>query len=188
MVIDMKRGINKIPLLYNRFHKGIFMLIYYNYDIVMQEIPTEVMLSFSILGCPNNCNGCHWDKINHRLDKGKKLDMNELRIILNKYSNSISGVLFFGGEWDTKYLIELIEFIKKEYSSLKIALYSGKDLKELDINLLEKLDYIKYGPYIKELGNLKSNITNQRLLNLNTKEDITYMFWTDIIGVNKEYE
>ena len=43
-------------------------LKYSSYDIVLQEIPNEITLSFTITGCGLRCVGCHseylWDKNN----------------------------------------------------------------------------------------------------------------------------
>ena len=89
-----------------------------------------------------------------------------------------------------KYLKEindLAKYVKDKYS-ISIAWYSGRQELSKDINL-DNFDYIKLGPYIKELGPLTSKTTNQRLYQYGKFfsdytidkcwRDITYKFWND---------
>ena len=72
------------------------------------------------------------------------------------------------------------KYIKNNYSSLLVGWYSGDS--ELDLNYYgEFFDYIKVGPYIKELGPLNSPTTNQRLYFIDRSNgihaiDITHLF------------
>ena len=84
----------------------------------------------------------------------------------------ISCVLFMGGEWEPDNLINLL-IISKEMG-LKTALYSG--LEHIDYDIFEKLDYLKLGPWIKELGGLSSEMTNQKFINVNTSENLNHLF------------
>lgn len=61
---------------------------------------------------------------------------------------------------------------------LKVGWYSGKQELSKDIDI-ENFDYIKLGPYIEDLGGLKSPNTNQRLYKIIDGEmiDITNKFW-----------
>ena len=72
------------------------MLRYSSYDIVLQEIPNEVSLSFTITGCGLRCIGCHseylWDKNN-----GEVLTDELFVSLIKKYEGMISCVLFMGG-------------------------------------------------------------------------------------------
>ena len=143
---------------------------YYNYNIVLQEVPNEVSLSLSITGCQLGCDGCHspflWK------DKGDHLTPGVLENIINKYTGMISCVLFLGGEWDEKELIELLKLSKK--MGLKTCLYTGLD--QVNSDILINLDYIKYGRWIKELGGLESKITNQLFIDLNDNSIINKYF------------
>lgn len=64
------------------------MLRFHNYDIVFQEIPSEVTLAINISGCPNRCKGCHsphlWNDI------GKVLDESSIAVLMEKYGNAIT--------------------------------------------------------------------------------------------------
>ncbi len=75
-----------------------------------------------------------------------------------------------GGEWELTSLLEMILIAKKH--NKKTALYTGLQFADVPELLIGNLDYLKYGPYIPELGGLGSRKTNQRLLNLKTNERI----------------
>jgi len=131
-------------------------------QIVFQEVPDEISLALSISGCPLGCSGCHssftWDK-----DFGEKLTLETFENLLKKHK-FITCVLFYGGEWELETLIKYLDFIKSK--NLKTALYTGLNLDEIPKILFNKLDYLKFGRYIKELGGLNSEKTNQFLLKL----------------------
>jgi anaerobic ribonucleoside-triphosphate reductase activating protein len=71
-------------------------------------------------------------------------------------------VLFLGGDHHKSELIELLK-VCKEFN-LKTALYTGNN--KLDVDIAKHLDYVKLGQYVEELGNLKSETTNQVLLTI----------------------
>ena len=147
------------------------MLRYKDTNIVLQEIPGEITLVFTITGCSLNCKGCHspylWKK-----GTGDELSDDFIIELINKYKGIISCVLFMGGEWER----DLVNKIKlcNDYG-LKTALYTGLNLDEVESSnkeLLSVLSYIKVGRWIEELGGLSSITTNQRLINLKTGSDI----------------
>ncbi len=147
------------------------MLRYKDTNIVLQEIPGEITLVFTITGCSLNCKGCHspylWKK-----GTGNELSDDFIIELINKYKGIISCVLFMGGEWES----DLVNKIKlcNDYG-LKTALYTGLNLDEVESSnkeLLTALSYIKVGRWIEELGGLSSITTNQRLINLKTGSDI----------------
>lgn len=144
-------------------------LRYKEVNIVLQEIPSEVSLSFTITGCMLNCIGCHssylWKK-----GSGSILTDNLLIDYLLRYKQTISCVLFMGGEWCLDDLLSKIDIIKQH--ELKVALYTGLNLDEVDSRLLSSLDYIKVGRWVKEYGGLNSANTNQRLIDLSKNVNI----------------
>lgn len=143
------------------------MLRFSDSQIVFEEVRDEISLSYSISGCPLRCKGCHssftWDaKYGELLTKEKLIsDLNN--------NPHISCVLFYGGEWNTPYLMELIDTIKAR--SLKVCLYTGLEYNQVSKWLLDRLDYIKVGEYIEALGGLSSPNTNQRFIKLNKGEN-----------------
>jgi len=149
------------------------MLKFYNYDIVFQEIPDEITLAINLTMCPIHCKGCHskflWEDIGEVLDKSAITDL------VNIYKGEITCVALMGGDNDTKEVNRLMKYVK-EYFHLRTAWYTGREEISNEVDI-KNFDYIKVGPYIEELGGLKSKHTNQKLLLIKEngdKEDITY--------------
>ena len=161
------------------------MLKYVNTDVVFQEIPNETTLAINISNCPCHCKGCHSSYLAG--DIGTELTAHSLLDLLKK-NKGITCVAMMGGDsepQEVEYFSELVRNI----AGLRYAWYSGRQ--ELPKNIdISKFNYIKLGPYIEELGGLKSPTTNQRLYEvkmckeLDEKgnpiyglEDITEVFW-----------
>jgi len=135
--------------------------MYYSYpQIVLQEVPGEISLALSISGCRLNCKGCH-SSFTFNSTYGEELTNDIMNYLIKKHKH-ISCILFYGGEWESNRLIELIELINSY--SLKVCLYTGLNLNEISHTLLSKLDFIKTGRYIEELGGLGNNTTNQKFI------------------------
>lgn len=130
-------------------------------QVVLQEVPGEVSLLFTISGCQLNCDGCHSTEI-HDATYGTSLTPELFIEQLEKYNNMISCVLFFGGEWQKEKLITLLKIAKEK--QLKTCLYTGKN--KLPQTLLQQLDFVKYGKWKPELGGLDQPNTNQRFIDL----------------------
>ncbi len=178
------------------------MLKLYNYQITFAEIPDEVVLCLNISNCPIRCEGCHSSWLWR--DNGIELTPQQLYDILDK-NPGITCVCFMGGDSDYESLGELVEkvvYYDKYRCKLKIAFYSGREsIQDIvdditDISWMQDLDFIKVGPYKKELGGLDNKNTNQRLYELSpfyshslahklvnnkihriTGKDVTYKFW-----------
>ncbi len=152
-------------------------LRYSSYDVVLQEIPNEISLAFTITGCQLACVGCHseylWDKKN-----GEELTDEKFERILKRYNGLISSVLFMGGEWESTELISKLRISKQ--LGLKTALYTGLNHKQMERSyqrIVSELDYLKTGKWMEALGGLDSPTTNQRLINLNTGENLNHYFY-----------
>jgi len=133
--------------------------MFYSYpQVVLQEVPGEISLALSISGCDLKCRGCHssetWDN-----KFGSELSVQEIEKHLSKHKH-ISCILFYGGEWNIKELEIFIDYFKTNY---KIALYTGRELDFFTDSFINKLDYIKVGPYREDLGALGTETTNQTL-------------------------
>ncbi|WP_234042096.1 anaerobic ribonucleoside-triphosphate reductase activating protein [Persicirhabdus sediminis] len=140
-------------------------------QIVMQEIPGEITLALSISGCPLKCPGCHsaftWDG-----NFGQKLNKSSLIQLLDKYEGLLSCVLFYGGEWEADTLLDLLAIVRER--GMLTALFSG--LESLPESITSQLDFVKLGPWKRELGGLDSAITNQRLYDLRSGECLNHHF------------
>lgn len=150
------------------------MLRYTDYDIVFQEIPDEVTLAINISNCPNKCKGCHSAYLMENV--GELLTEESLSVLLEKYGNSITCVCFMGGDAEPAEVARLAQFLGNR-PAIKVGWYSGKPELPVGFNT-QYFRYIKLGPYIENLGGLKSERTNQRLYRIDNGvfNDITYRF------------
>lgn len=138
---------------------------------VLQEVPGELSLCFTISGCPLRCPGCHSAYLRKK-DYGKILSPAFFNAQLNKYDGLISNVLFMGGEWEHDELKQLLILARSK--ALKTTLYTGQDWIETD--LLQHLDYVKFGPYISSCGSLTEINTNQRFIEIETNRALNHLF------------
>ena len=155
------------------------MLKYVSASVVFQEIPDEVTLAVSISNCPCHCPGCHsrflWE------DTGVPLTPMVLDGFVSKYSKNITCICFMGGDAEPGYINELACHLHQCYPHLKIGWYSGR-IRIPSVVDASLFNYIKLGPYIRHLGGLKKQTTNQRMYK-KSKDDvfvnITSMFWSE---------
>lgn len=160
------------------------MIKYLETLITFAEIPDEITLCINITNCPCNCNGCHSSYLSK--DIGEELNNDVLDKLISDNSG-ISCIAFMGGDSSPKEINDLAKYVKDKYP-ISVAWYSGRQELSKDINL-DNFDYIKLGPYIRELGPLTSKTTNQRLYQYGKLfsdytidkcwRDITYKFWND---------
>ena len=169
------------------------MLKVASFDIVFQEIPGEVTLALNLSNCPCYCPGCHSPHLAE--DIGEELNEELFSGLLARYGAMITCVAFMGGDAAPDDVARWAEWVKDR--SLKTAWYSGRQqlpechtakrsYSDNGLSVLAVLqrsglpfDYVKLGPYIDELGGLKSEKTNQRLYKRenDTWTDITSVFW-----------
>ena len=151
---------------------------YISTEVVFVEIPNEITLAINISGCKIRCPDCHskylWDDI------GDELTTDALNTVI-KENDGVSCVCFMGGKFNE--IKKLLEFIQNNHPSLRAAWYTGESEMPRDSGLLELLDYIKLGPYIKNKGGLDNKDTNQRMYEVISDKngrrilnDITYKF------------
>jgi len=144
---------------------------YLSHQITFQEVPDEISLSFLITGCPLKCKACHssdsWNPAH-----GEILNIEILKKLIHKYQDAITCVLFMGGEWRQKELIDLLQVCQK--FNLKTCLYTGLD--DVSFDLKKELTFLKTGSWKKNLGGLSSRHTNQKLINLRTGQIMNFHF------------
>lgn len=153
------------------------MLKYVNTGIVFQEIPDETTLAINISNCPCHCPGCHssylWQDI------GEELTPLVLDEFIAKYSTNITCICFMGGDAEPENIDDLALYLHKRHPQYKVGWYSGRVRIPQSIRKAN-FDYIKVGPYIRHLGCLKDQTTNQRLYKKvkgDAFSDITSRFW-----------
>lgn len=167
----------------------VYMLKYVNTDVVFQEIPNETTLAINISNCPCHCKGCHSSYLAE--DIGEELTPEKVLELIDS-NNGITCVAFMGGDSNPREVYTLSKVVQCMRPEIKRAWYSGRQyLPEfLTSSKLQRFSYIKLGPYIEELGGLKSPTTNQRLYEVKMcrevdekgnpiygLEDITNLFW-----------
>ena len=153
------------------------MIKYNNHDIVFQEFPDEVTLAINLSLCPNGCPGCHSAYLQG--DIGEELTPERLLAIIEDFIGEITCVGLMGGDNDPAEIDHLMHVIKERYGdALHTGWYSGRQQLPAGFNP-EAFDYVKVGPYVKALGPLNAETTNQRLYRVENGEfvDITYRFW-----------
>lgn len=154
---------------------------YLDYAVTFSEFPDEIALCINITNCPFHCSGCHspelWEDI------GIDLTIEELDKLI-KSNKGFTCIGFMGGIPED--INTLACYVYYEHK-LRIGWYWGGNDIPKEINT-QWFDYIKIGPYIKELGGLDNPKTNQKMYEIVETEDeygakfyqlknITYKFW-----------
>lgn len=152
------------------------MLKYDKTYIGLQEVPGEVSLVIDISNCPFKCPYCNTRHL--RKDIGEILDEESLTVLLDSFIDEFTCVVFNGGDIAPNEVNELAAFIKKYYPDVKVAWYSGDTAPTIFFQY-HNFDYLKIGPYKKDLGGLKSPTTNQRMYEIDgyNLRNITHKFW-----------
>lgn len=119
-------------------------------------------------GCNIMCDECHNEKT-FPIEGGEAIDVLELISILVKNINN-KKITLSGGEptLQMNALYEMLEILVTY--KFNICLYTGCEYNEIPIKLLHYLNYIKVGPFKKELKCLDQayiGSTNQRFIKLN---------------------
>ncbi|MBO7495916.1 MAG: anaerobic ribonucleoside-triphosphate reductase activating protein [Salinivirgaceae bacterium] len=143
----------------------------YDVDIVLQEVPGQISICFSISGCPLHCKGCHspflWKEGN-----GELLTDERYRDILNQYRGYANCVLFMGGEWHPDELVHKLATAKE--LGFDTCLYTGQETVSDEIK--SNLTWLKTGPWVEEKGGLTCPSTNQRFVEVKTNKLINNQF------------
>ena len=144
----------------------------YNFFTSFQEVPNNLSLCFSFAGCPLKCNGCSWQGETSYREYG----LDEMKGIVRKYAPYVSCVCCLGGEWEGVSFVDFLSYCKR--LGLKTCLYTGlTEMKNADV--LNRLDFIKLGPYVECLGGLQKRETNQVFLDVKTGEKLNHLFVKD---------
>ena len=128
-----------------------------------------VRLVLFLQGCSLRCEGCHnpetWNK-----HEGKKWKVSDLAQFIISHAKT-KRLTISGGEplEQIDAVMVLIREIRQIDPGFDIALYTGHDYCELPKSLLDELDYVKTGRYIKELRTTTQQFVgscNQRFISL----------------------
>ncbi|MEZ4809016.1 MAG: anaerobic ribonucleoside-triphosphate reductase activating protein [Allomuricauda sp.] len=143
----------------------------HDFQVVLQEVPGEISLCFSISGCPLRCEGCHspflWKE-----GIGTRLTSEYFQKRLDQYTGFASCVLFMGGEWHPATLVERLKHARQQ--GYRTCLYTGAD--QIPPEILEHLTYIKTGKWDKDLGGLGCKTTNQIFREVGTNRVLNHLF------------
>ncbi len=147
---------------------------YYNIQIVLQEVPHEISICFSVCGCTIRCHGCHSPHL-WKENNGYLLTPRIYRETLDRYKGLATCVLFMGGEWHKENLIYFLNYALEQ--GYQTCLYSGED--KIDPQILKYLTWIKTGRWDAELGGLHSPNTNQRFVEVQSNTLLNHLFIKD---------
>jgi anaerobic ribonucleoside-triphosphate reductase activating protein len=89
-----------------------------------------------------------------------------------RYTGLLTAVVFLGGEWHPEALSDCLQ--KARSLGLVTCLYTG--MEDVDASLKTHLDYLKVGPWRRDLGGLDSPSTNQRYIDLRSGRILNHMF------------
>lgn len=146
-------------------------MYYHSFRVVLQEVPNEISLCFSISGCPLHCKGCHSPHL-WKDGSGKLLTIEEFKNILITYKKYATCVLFMGGEWHEKKLIKTLKIAKE--NNYKTCLYTGE--KDVSSKIKHELTWLKTGSWNAILGGLQSKETNQLFIEVGTNTKLNHLF------------
>ena len=139
------------------------MLKYVNTQVTFAEIPNEISLCINISGCPYRCPDCHSKYLQE--DIGQELTTEELDKLITE-NPGITCVCFMGGDSDPAAVIELAKHVRMKHFLL-VGIYSGREIMHKEYVMgLGYFNFIKLGPYVKELGPLSNVNSNQRLIKI----------------------
>ena len=98
-------------------------------------------------GCDLRCKGCQ-NKSTWDIKNGEEVEVSDLAALLKKEVHN-KKITFSGGEPLMQYdgLIELVKLL----DGFDIAVYTGHELCDVPQELLDRIDYIKAGPFKEEL-------------------------------------
>lgn len=144
----------------------------YSFQVVLQEVPGEVSLCFSISGCTLKCKGCHSPFL-WKAGSGTLLTEVLYKKKLNQYKNLASCVLFMGGEWHKKELINFLKLAKNK--NYKTCLYTGET--DISEDIKDQLTWLKTGKWVEELGGLDRKSTNQNYIETKSNTNLNHLFF-----------
>ena len=141
---------------------------------------TGIRLTIFISGCNHNCDGCHSPE-SHDFHYGKEFTIEEQDNILDIFENEsmiYDGITISGGDpiYSYEEVLEFIKRFKSRFPDKTVWLYTGfalEDVKSIAStfpeNILDYIDTIVTGPFIKELKDLSLKFmgsSNQKIINL----------------------
>jgi len=147
------------------------MIRYSSCTVTLSEMPGYTTLVFSLQGCKVHCPDCHsnylWDE-----EAGIPLTTERFISAIGDCDGLINAVLFLGDIEDSFHYATLAKAC-----NLTTGIYTGKNIEGCD-DYFKYFDYVKIGPYDKDLGGLESPTTNQRYIRTSDMKDLTYLFYT----------
>ena len=141
---------------------------------------TGIRLTIFISGCNHNCDGCHSPE-SHDFNYGKEFTIEEQDNILDIFENEsmiYDGITISGGDpiYSYEEVLEFIKRFKSRFPDKTVWLYTGFELEDVKSiastfpeNILDYIDTIVTGPFIKELKDLSLKFmgsSNQKIINL----------------------
>lgn len=140
-------------------------------SVCLQEVPDNISLVFSVMGCPLLCKGCHSPHLRGTKD-ANQLGTTSLLSYLVKYKGLVSCICFMGGDQYSEVLVECLKLCKD--MGYKTCLYTGRP--GVVDAIWNQLDFIKTGPYVERRGGLDVPDTNQVFTRTLDGETLNHLF------------
>ncbi len=124
----------------------------------------RISLALYVAGCKRRCPGCHNPQLQDPKN-GKPEELETIQQMANPIllSGVVASVVFLGGDWAMypEAYVQMARWARKK--KLGTVLYTGDRIENLPQDVCDASDFIKDGPYVKELPSVYPPSSNQRV-------------------------
>lgn len=133
----------------------------YSKGITFNEVPDHIAVYFEISNCQKKCKGCHSPFLQ---EHSSYMTLEDMVAYADKMqAQGADAIVLLGGTTNGITYGDLYDIIAELNGIAPVALYSGSDNTERDLELLidSRLTWLKTGSYQEDKGGLSSSTTNQ---------------------------
>ena len=133
-------------------------MYYYASSVPVLAATDGVSYEIAVSGCHFKCKGCQNKELQCKKSGIYVSDEVLSKIVKDIHTYYDKGLLdsidIIGGEpldQNRERFLEFLDCLKSEFPKLKIWIYTGYEIHDVDSEILKRCDYIKCGQYIEEL-------------------------------------